>query len=50
MSNICWLFVKKLKKTDSPIKDESVFRNLFIDYFSFLIAAWAAANLATGTL
>jgi hypothetical protein len=94
MSNICWLFVKKLKnkKIDSPTLDESIFlyilfpfmkwdsprlagltvaegifkhllRNPHPDksgssfqkgahffYFSFLIAAWAAANLATGTL
>ena len=47
MSNICWHFVKNKKKTDSPIMMN---QSIFINYFSLLIAAWAAANLATGTL
>jgi len=78
MSNICWLFIKKNKKTDSPVMmnqsflyilslwaiaknplsiasmDSSLryasFRMTILNYFSFLIAACAAANLATGTL
>ncbi len=44
-------FFGNVQKTDSPIvMNQSFVMLIIINYFSFLIAAWAAASLATGTL